>query len=111
MDQNAPVLVSGLVATQIVAGDRHTCALRTTGEVACWGDNSFGQLGDGTITNRSTSGPVPGLINAAAIDTGGGHTCALPQTGVLSCWGDNSSGQLGDGSTTNSLVPTDVLWP
>ena len=111
MTRYLPVRVDGFLATSLVIGTAHTCGLIAAGGVSCYGSNGFGQLGDGTTTNRSTPGQVSGLTNAAKLASGATTLCALRQTGVLSCWGDNSFGQLGDGSTTNRLVPTDVLWP
>jgi len=91
---------------EISAGAAHVCA-RINGEMWCWGYNSVGQLGDGTIINRLypaqvilTSGAA--LTNATAISSGTLHTCAIANTKML-CWGDNSSGQLGDGTLIDKL--------
>jgi alpha-tubulin suppressor-like RCC1 family protein len=75
----------------------------------CWGDNGFGQLGDGTTTNR----PVPVQVSGhtpdwATVSDGLGHTCAEKTEGTVWCWGWNIDGQLGDGTTTDSPVPVQV---
>ena len=96
-------------AADITAGDYHACALLQNGEARCWGNNSAGQLGNGTVTDSSSS-PVPvfQLAQAVSISTGGFHSCAVLQNGAVKCWGKNDIGQLGDGTTNSSSVPVAV---
>jgi len=93
----------------ISTGHSHTCAILDDGSVNCWGDNTYGQLGDGTTTDRSTPTQTSSLGTdraAVAITAGGLHTCAILADGSVSCWGANSQGQLGDGTTTDRNTPT-----
>ena len=104
----AVVNLSGVA--EIALGFRHACARRTDGTVACWGDNQYGQLGDGMAP---TDAPVPvevsGLTGAVAIGAGNDHTCAFLDDGTATCWGRNHQGQLGDGTMTDSPVPVAVV--
>ena len=103
----APLGVSGLTGvTAISSGDFHVCALRSDQTVWCWGQNTAGQLGDGTTTDKATPTPVAGLSGVVAISAGGKFTCALRSNQSVWCWGNNGSGQLGDGTTVQRLAPT-----
>lgn len=89
----------------------HGCAVRTTGEVACWGYNAYGQVGDGTLTNRTVPTTVPGLANVQEVRVGRNHTCAIVASGAerqVWCWGNNFHGELGIGTMIASRVPVRV---
>jgi alpha-tubulin suppressor-like RCC1 family protein len=93
-------LCAGESVVQISAGQYHTCALRRSGMVTCWGYNETGLLGDGTLTPRSSPVLVVGLTNVAEIDAGTHHTCARRSNGEVWCWGEGEFGTLGDGANT-----------
>lgn len=95
-------------ATSISVGSFHACAVLNTGYLTCWGDNSAGQLGDGTYTKHNMAFEIDGLTGIASVSAGGVHTCTLLQTGSVKCWGDNTSRQLGNGDKGIFLQPTDV---
>jgi len=111
-----PAQVSGLDSgvIQVDAGgyrvdmgmnSSHTCAVLATGEVKCWGDNIFGQVGDGTWDDRSTPTTVVGLPGSAtSVSTGSDYSCAIAD-GAAYCWGYDDDGQLGDGIVTDWWLP------
>lgn len=101
-------LTSGVTAVRTSKVAATTCALRTFGDVLCWGRNDFGQLGDGGNVDSSVPAAVAGLTGVTQIAVGGAHACALLGDGTVQCWGQNVVGQLGDGSYINRLVPVAV---
>jgi alpha-tubulin suppressor-like RCC1 family protein len=107
-----PAPVEGLLSTvaSIVSGQDHSCALRTTGGVKCWGSNAGGQLGNGGVAVTSNLPvDVVGLTSGAtALAAGRFHSCAVTATGAVRCWGSNGAGQLGDGSTVTRPIPVAV---
>ncbi|UJR79600.1 RCC1 domain-containing protein [Sandaracinus amylolyticus] len=97
-------------ALSVGLGDRHTCVLREDGTIACWGNNSFGQLGDGTTTTRLRPIVVPGIDNAVAVAVGVNHTCALLRDDTVRCWGWSEYGQAGpNASGAQQTSPVEVI--
>jgi alpha-tubulin suppressor-like RCC1 family protein len=116
-------LAHALAFRQVSTGSAHTCGVTTDMVSYCWGDNSTGQLGQGTSTGPETcflgGGPcstrpvrvVGGLVFQSVSAGGGpifGHTCAVTPKSVAYCWGFNGTGQLGDGTTTDRPRPVAV---
>jgi alpha-tubulin suppressor-like RCC1 family protein len=118
-------------ATDLVAGNFTTCAVLTGGTVACWGDNSHGQLGvdsggpslcgpDGNMGCSFRPLLISGVTTASKLAVGYQHVCAMTTAGGILCWGDNVYGELGIGNSTGpslcgpfpapcSLTPQTVL--
>ncbi len=94
-----PVAVEGVSgASAIAAGARHSLALLAGGTVMGWGEDAFGELGDGSIVH-SEEAPmaVSGLSGVSAIAAGGEHSMALLGSGAVMTWGEDKFGELGDG--------------
>ena len=93
--------------TSVSAGGWSSCGTTGTGTAYCWGDNAFGQIGDGTITNRNRPTPVGG-VQLSQVSTTWGRACGVTPTGQAWCWGENSNGELGNGTRTNTASPVQV---
>ena len=91
----------GLIVTQLAAGYGFTCALTTAGGVKCWGENSYGTLGNGQLSGRTaTATDVVGLTSGVkGLWAGNWHVCALKTDNHLVCWGTNEYDQLAIDST------------
>jgi alpha-tubulin suppressor-like RCC1 family protein len=103
--------------SQVATGNFFACARLANGTVDCWGDNSYGQLGNGTATTNPTVLPVTvknvagtgPLTGVAQIATGKYATCARLNSGGVDCWGHNGYYELGNGTNIQHLLPTPVL--
>jgi alpha-tubulin suppressor-like RCC1 family protein len=98
--------LTGVVA--IAAGLRHSLALQADGTVLAWGENSFGQLGDGSQATRYFPVYVAGAADVAGIAAGvfAEHSLAVRTDGTVLAWGQNGSGQLCLGTGTAGGVRT-----
>jgi uncharacterized repeat protein (TIGR01451 family) len=116
--QMVPVQVVGVGGTGLLANisgisasatNNYSLAVDNTGVVYAWGLNGFGQLGDGTMTNRLAPVLVSGLSGIfTAVSAGNNHSLALRNDGTVWAWGNNGNGQLGDGTFNNHLSPVQV---
>jgi alpha-tubulin suppressor-like RCC1 family protein len=96
-------------AVDVAGGDDVSCAVLGDGTGRCWGDGTYGQLGNGSLAPSNVPVVVTGLANATEVAAGWGHSCALIDDASLRCWGKNGDGQLGNGLTATSSVPVTVL--
>lgn len=92
----------------VSAGENHTCILRSSGEAYCWGDNSVGQLGNGSTESSMIPVAVSGDLRFKSISAGWDHTCGTTVDNDAYCWGRGRYGRLGNGSSENSMIPTAV---
>jgi alpha-tubulin suppressor-like RCC1 family protein len=112
-----PLKIAGqLQLTTVAAGDSVACGLNAQGRAYCWGDNSFGQIGNGVASPGTSAlptlvtGPLTSAANFSKIAAGRNHACALTGTGAAYCWGADSAYQLGtaDSLRINSSTPIPV---
>lgn len=111
--EKLPPASTGPIA-DVSVGLAHSCAVRTNGEVICFGFNDQGQsgmpnMGDGGTNKVLSPNVVPGIDNAVRISLGHAHGCALTSAGTVRCWGWNGGGQLGDGGFMSRVQPLFVI--
>lgn len=102
-------LGSGLTLTTLSAGDGSACGLDPSGRAWCWGDNTAGQLGNGSAAPSGEPSLVAGSPTFTSVTVGGWHACGLAGDGSAWCWGSDLFGQLGDARTVNSTTPIPVV--
>jgi alpha-tubulin suppressor-like RCC1 family protein len=102
-------------AAALFAAFYQSCVIRRDGTVYCWGLNSHGELGDGTMTNKSMATKTKTMTNTVALGIGGyntigplTHACAVGSDGSVWCWGDDAFGELGDAMTLDRDLPNQV---
>ncbi|MFN8573913.1 MAG: protein kinase [Gemmatimonadaceae bacterium] len=103
-DADGPVSV-------VVAGADHTCARTRDGRALCWGRNVYGQVGDGSSSDRARPVAPRGGLSFTALNASASHTCGVTSTGDTYCWGFNIDGQLGSGNSDNAVAPVKVSAP
>ncbi|HVF72242.1 MAG TPA: hypothetical protein VM940_11605 [Chthoniobacterales bacterium] len=109
-DRDYPRRLSGLAAVSSVgAGRHHFVVLHSNGAVSAWGENAFGQLGDGSFTDHSVPTLVPNVSDIVSVKAGSNHNLALKQEGTVLAWGRNSYGQIGSGDLNDRPEPTLVV--
>jgi alpha-tubulin suppressor-like RCC1 family protein len=108
---NSPVMVTGGLSNviQISGGAYHSLALLENGNVYSWGWNRYGQLGDGTNSNRTSPVLISGISDVIQLGGGAYHSLALLENGRIYSWGGNEYGELGDGASNNSNLPLMVF--
>ena len=109
IDQSSPTPVPPPAMTgpyvSVHAGLEFTCALTTGGQIACWGDNSHKQLGDGTTTDSTSAKTIPGITGAIGLTMGTASACAVLADRTLKCWGVNVDGRLSVGTSVDESTP------
>lgn len=95
----------GWFAKDLAAGRNFSCAVMSYGSVRCWGENTSGQLGDGTTKAALSGVAAVGTDGATGVAAGDAHACALLADGTIRCWGSNSDGQIGDFSVFDRPTP------
>ena len=112
---STPVHVDIANVKQLASGPNHVCAILSSGEVSCWGQDEAGETGETTPQHSSTRSPrhVPGVTGATALGLGSTHSCAIVTDGAVICWGDNQFGELGrkDRGPDRFLSPRRVPLP
>ena len=106
--RNQPVQVSTItnVTVGVSAHELNSYAIKSDYTLWAWGDNTYGQIGDNTTTQRNS--PVQVLTNVKKVVAGWRHAIALKNDGTVWTWGLNDNGQLGDGTITGHSAPAQV---
>jgi alpha-tubulin suppressor-like RCC1 family protein len=104
-------IASGTIFKAVAAGTDHSLAIDNNGNLWVWGNNEYGQLGDGTsgyVNNKSSPMQIKVGTTFKAVAGGYSHSLAIDELGNLWAWGRNGSGQLGDGTTVSKYSPVQI---
>jgi alpha-tubulin suppressor-like RCC1 family protein len=106
-------VVGGHSFQSITVRDYTACAATTTRTGYCWGDNYYGEAGNGILAGPALLEPTPvtGGVPFSSIGTDWQRSCGLASSGDIYCWGSNASGDFGDGTTTSSPIPVKTIRP
>lgn len=108
-DRYSPVQIGTATDwASVSAGVYHTCAVKTTGTLWCWGYGGNGALGAGDWNNATSPQQVGSATTWVAVSAGTDHTCGRRSDGSAWCWGMNANGAVGDGNTTNRNQPVNL---
>jgi alpha-tubulin suppressor-like RCC1 family protein len=113
VDKLVPTQASTLTGcTMINAGNKHSAAIKgnlgSGGTLWAWGDNFYGQVGDGTLVDKTAPVQIGALTTWVMVNAGDDYTLAKKADGTLFAWGRNTYGQLGDGTTVNKTAPVSI---
>ena len=103
-----------MIEGDIVSGNNHSLVLTSDGRLLSWGNNTYGQLGDGTTNSTTTPNDITPffnlVLNETIVDVSSGtdHVVATTSNNRIFCWGRNDQGQLGDNSIVDKYLPTDI---
>jgi len=101
-----------VVFASVVMGSQHACALTAGGQAWCWGDNTYGQVGDGTRVQRTVPTPVnqPGGLAFTSLDAGTYRTCGLTAAGRAYCWGNPNDGHVSTDTVVAAPQPANLVF-
>lgn len=110
VDRLSPVAVDPSESYRLIKSNNgnSTCGLTVSDKLKCWGHNTEGLLGDGSMVNQNLPVCIDCAEDYVDFGLGGYHGCALTKSGKIKCWGKNSVGQVGDGTSATKFTPVEI---